>query len=118
VLFVVACEGGPETYKISGAVTFDGQAIEKGEIIFVAVEKELGPDVGMIKNGKYEARVKAGKKRVEIRASREAIGKKNPMGPVYEDYIPACYNSRSTLTADIAAGGKKQWDFHLVSDAK
>jgi hypothetical protein len=107
--------GGPKTYTITGTVTFDGTRVENGEIIFVPLERDDAPDSGFIKNGTYKVQVKAGDKRVEIRASREVPETPNPMGPVYQPYIPDRYNEKSILTAAISADGKKQWDFALES---
>ena len=110
------CGTGPKTYWVQGTVTFDGQPVETGEIIFVPLDKDLGPDAGPITNGTFAFAVKAGKKRVEIRASREVPGKRTSMGPVYEDYIPARYNSRSELPpVEVAPAGKNQWEFPLTS---
>ena len=72
----------------------------------------------MIQHGNYSVPVKAGHKRVEIRASREVPEKRNPMGPVFQSYIPDCYNDHSRLSAEISADGKKQWDFALESQSK
>ncbi len=114
--FTAGCGTGPKTYWVQGSVTFDGRPIEIGEIIFVPLDKDLGPDAGSIKNGTFAFAVKAGKKRVEIRASRAVPGQRTSMGPVYEDYIPARYNSRSELPpVDVIPGGKNQWDFPLTS---
>jgi len=55
-------------------VTFDGRPVDGGEIIFAAVDKGVAPDAGRIDNGAYDLLVKAGKKRVEIRASRPVLG--------------------------------------------
>ena len=105
--------GGPPTYKVTGTVTCDGVPVEDGEILFIPVEKELGPDAGRIRNGGYEMRAKAGKKRVEIRASRPLPGKRNPMGPVYVDYIPEKYNARTTLGAEVRPDGPNRFDYQL-----
>jgi hypothetical protein len=100
-------------------VNFDGRPIEGGEIIFVPVEKGAAPDAGRIDNGSYEALVKRGKKRVEIRASRPVVGgKPNPMGPVYQDYIPEKYNARTTLAAEIKPDGENRFDYELKSGKK
>jgi hypothetical protein len=111
--------GGPSKYRVTGTVTFDGQPVDGGEIIFVPVDKGIAPDAGRIENGGYDLLVKAGKKRVEIRASRPVLGgKPNPMGPVYEDYIPAKYSAHSTLAADVKAEGANHFDYELKSGKK
>jgi hypothetical protein len=110
--------GSPSTYTITGTVTLDGQLVEQGEILFVPIEKDQAPDSGLITKGTYTVQVKAGPKQVEIRAVREVPEKRTPMGPVFLDYIPEEYNKHSHLTAEITAGGKKKWDFHLTTESK
>jgi hypothetical protein len=89
LLWTLGCgPGGPKTYTITGTVTFDAHPVEKGEIVFVPLEKDQAPDAGMIQHGHYSVPVKAGHKRVEIRATREVPEKRNPMGPVFQAYIP------------------------------
>jgi hypothetical protein len=105
---------GPARYRVQGSVRFDGQPVEKGEILFAPVDKGIAPDAGRIDQGRYEVLVKAGKKRVEIRASRPVVsGKPNPMGPVYHDYIPERYNARTKLTAEVKPDGENRFDYEL-----
>jgi hypothetical protein len=119
LLLAQSCDAvGPKKFKVTGTVTFDGQPVDSGEIIFVPEEKELAPDSGKIKKGSFTAQVTAGKKRVQIRASRLVPGMSNPMGPVREDYIPARYNSQSELTAEVTPNGANHWNFPLKSDGK
>ncbi len=116
VWLTAGCGSGPRTYWVEGTVTFDGRPVETGEIIFVPLDKDLGPDAGPITNGSFGFAVKAGQKRVEIRASREVPGKRTSMGPVYEDYIPPRYNSQSEIPpVKVVPGGKNQWAFSLTS---
>jgi hypothetical protein len=106
---------GPPLFKVTGEVTFDGRPVEDGEILFIAADKESGPEVGWIKNGAYELHARVGKKRVEIRASRAVPGKVNPMGAVYADYIPRRYNAETTLEAEVRAEGANRFDYGLRS---
>ena len=117
LVFAIGCgSGGPTLLQVTGTVTFDGQPIESGEIIFLAVDKAVAPDAGRIDDGAYDLLVKAGTKRVEIRASRPVIGRKpNPMGRVYQNYIPVKYNAQSTLTADVKPDGPNHFDYELKS---
>ena len=120
ILFAFGCgAGSPAMCRVSGSVTFDGTPVENGEIIFVPLDKGFAPDAGKIDNGTYDVLVKAGNKRVEIRASRPVVGKKpNPMGPVYQDYIPDKYNARTTLQADVKPEGANRFDYELKSGKK
>jgi hypothetical protein len=105
---------GPRTYPISGAVLFDGKPLPEGHIIFHAAAGDVGADAGRIKDGKYSFRAKAGKKKVAILASKE-VPEKRPalMGPYMENYIPARYNHRTTLTVEVRESGGNQFDFQL-----
>jgi hypothetical protein len=119
VLLAFGCDSRPAMYRVTGSVSFDGQPVESGEIIFVSVEKGAAPDAGRIDNGTYDMLVKTGKKRVEIRASRLVVGgKPNPMGPVYHDYIPERYNARTTLSADVTPLGENRFDYELKTGRK
>ena len=84
LLFALGCnDPQPARYRVQGSVRYDGQPVEDGEILFAPVVKGIAPDAGRIDHGSYEVLVTAGKKRVEIRASRMVVGgKPNPMGPV------------------------------------
>jgi hypothetical protein len=120
LMFPFGCgDGRPAMYNVTGSVTFDGRPVESGEIIFVSVDKGIAPDAGRIDTGSYDVLVKSGKKKVEIRASRPVVGgKPNPMGPVYQDYIPEKYNARTTLEADIKPDGANHFDYQLKSGKK
>ncbi len=107
--------------KVSGNVTFDGQPVEEGRILFRAVEGDQRAFSGAIQNGRYELESLPGKMTVEITASRIIPGKfdesnpdeKVPMG---EMYIPERYNSKTELTAEVPAGGAKDVNFTLTSE--
>ena len=107
-------------HPVSGKVTFDGQPVREGRIQFRAVGGDQRAFSAEIKDGQYQLKALAGKVRVEVTASRPVPGKfdeSNPgeKVPVGEMYIPARYNSRTELTAEVAAG-KNQIDFTLTSD--
>ena len=111
---------GSSLATVQGNVTFDGQPIEQGLIVFEPVDG-VGPVAGgAIQYGKYqlgtEANVTPGSKLVRIRAMR-ATGKKIKAGPPAPDdamvdeiqqYIPDTYNEKSTLSAQIVAGNNAQ----------
>src|SRR5438128_7172076 len=115
LMFAFGCgDGRPTMYKVTGSVTLDGRPVESGEIIFVSIDKGVAPDAGRIDNGSYNVLVKSGKKKVEIRASRPVVGgKPNPMGPVYQDYIPEKYNARTTLEANIKPDAVNHFEYQL-----
>ena len=105
---------GPKMHDVTGIAKYDGKDIADGEIIFKSDDPSVGPEAGQIKDGKYAAKVREGKNKVEIRASRPVPGKKGPMGTedLIESYIPAKYNLKTELTAEVGAG-KTVHDFDL-----
>lgn len=111
------CGGQQRTYEVSGTVTFDGAPVEKGEISFVPLDAGRAPSAGVIAGGTFHVRATAGPKRVEIRAARPLPAKRQSepeMGPLYEDYLPAQFNSASKLTADVLPDTANEFHFDLV----
>lgn len=100
--------GGDKLYKVSGKVSYDGQPIKEGRILFRNTGADGKAYSAPITDGAYELMCEPGKMRVEVIASRVIPGKfkKGENGepepiPVAEMYIPAKYNSNSTLTAEV-----------------
>ena len=114
ILAVSGCGGsGQSKLDVSGTVKFDGQEVADGYITFVPEDKSVGPEAGPIKDGKYSAKVREGKNKVQIQANRPVPGKKGPMGEqAIEQYIPKKYNEESTLSAEVARG-KTEHNFDL-----
>jgi hypothetical protein len=113
----LGCGGsGPETYPVSGTVTFDGQPVPDGDILFVPADGKGLPDPGKIENGEFSFDAKPGPKRVEIEASRQTGPVDTSMGMApRQPYIPACYNTETTLTAEVTPDGPNEFDFPLKS---
>jgi hypothetical protein len=108
--------GSSEFETVTGTVTFDGQPLPDGDIIFQPSDPKHGPDAGKIIDGKFTLPVRPGSKKVVIRAARLVPGKKGPMGEdAHEDYIPGKYNDDTTLTADVKPGSKNDFSFPLTS---
>lgn len=108
--------GKSEFETVTGTVTFDGQPLPDGDILFQPADPKYGPDAGKINDGKFTLPVRPGSRKVEIRAVRMVPGKKGPMGEdAHEDYIPAQYNDNTTLTADVQPGSKNEFSFQLTS---
>lgn len=112
-------DGGPAKYKVSGAVTFNGEPVKEGQIIFTPTESGAGPEAGSIKDGRYSVQSKGGKQKVTIEASREVPGMtqsdfKGGTVPVKEGYIPEKYNKNTELTAEVKKGGGTV-DFKLTN---
>ncbi len=102
------------TYPVSGSVSFDGQAVSNGQILFLPTDSPSAPNAGRIEDGTYRLQATPGPKRVQIRAAR-VVGQSPPdaMGPQYQDYIPGQFNTESTLTAEIKRVDENRFDFHL-----
>ncbi len=118
IVLVLPLGCGSGTCQVTGTVTFDGQPVPEGDIILNDVEGRLGPDYGKIADGRFAFQAKPGRKRVEIRASREVPEKRTEMGVYFEDYIPRRYNSETILSAEVTPGGKNQWDYKLERGRK
>ncbi|SRR5579871_5702907 len=115
VLLLAGCgSSAPKTYEVSGSVTWKGEAVADGYINFYPLDGTIVPEGGPIKNGTYRFRAKAGKKRVQIQATRE--GKYDPVmqSPTRESYIPPLYGGdNSPLSAEVQPDGENQFSFHL-----
>jgi hypothetical protein len=109
-------DSGPRKYDVSGKVSWDGNPIPVGDIMFVPEAADVAREAGKIKDGAYHLKAFAGKYKVEIRATREVPGKKGPMGEqAIEDYIPEKYNAQTILNADVGPN-KREFDFSLKPD--
>ena len=115
VVLAGGCDRGPRTYAVSGHVTLDGEAIADGHILFIPEDRALRTEGGPIRQGAYAFPARAGKKRVEITATRPDPQARTGLGPTYVDYIPERYNVRSTLVVEVTPDGAKEFDFPLRS---
>jgi hypothetical protein len=113
VLFGCGGDVGPEKHDVSGTVSYDGQAVAEGQITFIPEDTSVGGEGGEIKDGRYAAKARAGKNKVEIWATRVVPGKKGPMGEdLVEPYIPEKYNDKTTLSVEVGSG-KTEHNFDL-----
>lgn len=124
LIFLALGCGSGDTPRASakGQVTFDGQPLKKGTITFQPMGANAGGSASAeIVDGKYDLPrgrgPGVGQHRVEVLAIRNN-GQKRPAfayPPDYplekremvegiEQYIPARYNHKSELTADVKAG--------------
>ncbi len=125
---LAGCGGadGLPRVPVEGAVTFQGQPIEKGSILFIPADETSGPSTGaQIESGRYELEHERGPVigtlRVEIRADRDfgyditepTETVKHIGEPFPENEIPAEYNDESILTVTTTESGDNRFDFHL-----
>lgn len=125
-------KSGPQRSSVKGKVTFDGQPVADGSIVFLPAQGVTGPSAGgEIRDGVYDIAEAGGPvpgaHRVEITATRTE-GTENVAGvdgatggasgggsiPKVTMYIPPQYNLDSTLQADIKSGANT-FDFELKS---
>jgi hypothetical protein len=126
VLFaILGCNKEPRT-AVSGTVTFDGQPLPAGQIVFEPTSAgRLG--IAQISNGAYNMPATqgptAGKYVVRITANRPS-GRKTKTGggrdtkalvDQHEQFIPGKYNEQSQLTTEVAGEGLIVRDFPLQS---
>ena len=118
VLPVAGCgPSGPETYPVSGTVTWNGDPLPEGNIVFEPVDGSIAPDAGKIAAGKFAFQAQPGEKRVQIDATRE-VGEVDPVMHTVprEAYIPSKYNSATILTATVTADGENDFTFELTEE--
>lgn len=119
VSFVAACARPEPGCLVQGTVTFDGAPIERGSVIFMAVDNKTTAGGGTIEDGRYALRVLPGPKRVMISASRQVAGGDLHGEKFYlEGYVPRCYNEETTLRADVVPDGENRFDFALTSQPR
>jgi hypothetical protein len=114
LVLVAGCRGksGPERVALSGKVTFQGQAVEDGQIRFDPQAGTIAPvTIAPIKNGVYDAvasgGVPVGTHRVEIRAyNPKEPAPKGPGMPPRKQLLPAKYNTATELQITIDSGSR------------
>jgi hypothetical protein len=127
-MILAGCDGGDGLARqaVSGTATLDGQPLAQGSIQFVTAADGDAPVMSggsLIRDGRYEITedqgLVPGTYRVSINATRGGgrSGAETPVdaGPVPQDMIPAKYNAKSTLAAEVKEGGSNQFDYDLTS---
>jgi hypothetical protein len=113
---VAGCSNAaPTTFEVAGRVTWKGDPVPEGDIIFAAADGAPIEDHGQIKSGEYRFRAKPGKKRVRIYANR-GTGKIDPVmhEEKREQYIPETYNTKTEIEVEVTPEGPNRWDFALT----
>lgn len=109
------CGGGLDKVVVDGDVSYQGEPVVNGEILFYPSGATQGPVSGAsIKDGHYEAvgkgGVPVGTHRVEIRGFRAAGLSKSQAaaathaemeGGIREQYLPKKFNEETTLEATV-----------------
>jgi hypothetical protein len=115
---------GPKA-SVQGQVRYGGQLVDKGSISFEPADGKGPTAGGIIDNGSYVvADIPPGSKVVRIRGVRKT-GKKKEAGPPFPKghlveeevpFIPAVYNDKTMLTAEIAHGKANEVNFDLKAE--
>ena len=113
-VLVVGCQTDPFT-DASGTVTIDGVPLAEGEIIFLAPDNSTTPSAGPITDGQFRFRATPGAKKVQVNATRDTGRKEADGWPIRESIIPARYNTKTELTADVKPKGSNEFKFELTS---
>jgi hypothetical protein len=109
----LGCSSQPDTCTVTGNVTWNGEALEDGDIVFQPADGKGLPAAGKIVDGAYEVQARTGPKRVEIRAVKEGKFDKAMNSAAMVPFIPERYNRKSELKADVTAGSANRFDFNL-----
>ena len=106
--------------RSTGTVRFDGQPVETGAVVFRPVGSGGAPAGGLIRSGSFALEGPAGRQRVEIRGTRPVDESRLPRTmprlegvAVHEDFIPAAYNTASTLEVEVTPDGPNVFEFDL-----
>lgn len=124
-------KGGLTKVIISGDVTYNGQPVTNGEILFYPTGDTQGPVSGApIKDGHYEASgkggVPVGTHRVVIHGYRapknnsktgaQSMAAMGEEGGTREQYLPAKFNEKSALEMKVEASKSRDTkDFQLTN---
>ena len=115
LVFGVGCRAKIEKVPVEGNVSFEGNPLPTGDILFFHSNPDFGPEAGKIENGRYACLARPGKNRVEITAAKIIPGGALGGGgePVPEDYLPERYNRQTELSADVELVGENRFNFEL-----
>jgi hypothetical protein len=119
----VGCGGSDlDRIPVAGRVTFNGEAVAKGQIRFIPQSGTKGPvTVEPINEGQYATDktggVPIGSHRVEIRgydAHEYATAPTGPGSPPIKQLLPAKYNTASELSATLDPNSDHELNFELA----
>ena len=123
-LVLSGCGGKESGIPVSGEVTFQGRPLDQGSIEFSPAEGQGTISGAPIMNGRYEIPadhgLQPGKYDVRISSTiappvREFAFEEAPPKVAAEakQRIPAKYNSKTTLQADLKESGENKFDYHI-----
>ena len=111
---VPGCGGADAPVPVRGSVTWNGDPLPKGKILFLPEDPAVAPDAGDVVNGTFALKVRPGKKRVQLFANRPGPYDPAEKAATQEQYLPARYNTETRLAADVRPGGDNTFDYPLT----
>lgn len=115
LLFVGCSSGTTPMVEVTGTVTFDGQPLDHGSIVFDSADGLAPPVMGGIEGGRYTVGVPEGEKVVRIDAVRTLERKDQYGSPITESFIPSAYNGESLLRMRVTPGATNTFDVAIDS---
>ncbi|PHR92740.1 MAG: hypothetical protein COA78_33295 [Blastopirellula sp.] len=115
LLLLQGCSSSDEatTYPVTGTVTFNGEPVSEGSIVFDPADGQGPSAMGGITNGQITAQVPPGEKIVRISAVK-TLDKKDEYGEaITESLISDKFNTNSKLTASVSDSGENALTFEL-----
>ena len=113
---MVGCGRSTDEVEATGSIKWNGKPLLAGMIVLQPQSPNQAPVGGKIENGVFRLRTKPGKMRVEIQAVRETNQRDPETGTMLgEMYIPARYNTKTELEADVTREGKNHFEFDLTN---
>jgi hypothetical protein len=117
---VIGCSQETTHGVVNGTVTLDGAPLPSGLIRFIPEDGQSATADAQIKDGKYQATVPVGGKRITLSAPK-IVGKRkvyetpdSPTVDVVEELLPAEYNVSSSIKLNVVPGDQSK-DFELKS---
>ena len=111
-LLAAGC-GGTPLYTVTGEITWQGQPVDDGQINFLPEDGTIHPVTAKIVNGRYEAKVPAGRMKVEVHGQKDMGYNEAMHQHTKKSYIPSEYNAYTILTCDVETHDHNVADFHL-----
>lgn len=109
-------QNGPVLYDVTGEVFVNGKLLANGAITLEPADGKGGVYGEQIQAGHFLVKASAGEKRVSITASRPS-DELGPDGkPMDEQFIPARYNAKTKLSAEVSPNEKNIFEFKIDAD--
>ena len=115
------CGKKNEQFEIHGQVTYEGESIAEGKILFLPNDESQPQAIAKIVDGEYKTAspggVFVGEYKVQVFGYR-GTGKVQDLGKLYgtqeqqQQYLPAKFNHETELTVEISSE-ENEYDFEL-----